>query len=128
VPERNDHIEVVSVAFDNTSMQEEKRELEKIEKRDFYYDIAYKVGYGLAILAALFIGLKIFKKAMRFLKSLALPAGARGDLTGVSQIIDERAPAIIPERRKARLSDQMVQVAKERPDEMARVIKTMMVD
>jgi len=127
-PERSDHIEVVSVAFDNTSMQEEKRELDKIEKREFYYDIAYKVGYGLAILAAVFIGLKILKKAMKFLASLAPAPGARGDFGGVPQIIDERAPAIMPERRKARLSDQMVQVARERPDEMARVIKTMMVD
>ncbi len=128
VPDRNDHIEVVSVAFDNTGMQEEKKELEKLEKRQFYYDIAYKVGYGLAILAALFIGLKIIKKFMRFLGSLAEPRGPHLDVGSVPAIIDERAPAIMPERRKARLSDQMVQVAKDRPDEMARVIKTMMVD
>lgn len=126
--ERNDHVEVVSVAFDNTNMQEEKRELEKIEKRNFYYDIAQKVGYGLAILAALFFGIKILKKAMRFMKTLAPPPGVHGDYQSVPQIIDERVPSILPERRKARLSDQMVQVAKERPDEMARVIKTMMVD
>jgi flagellar M-ring protein FliF len=127
-PERNDHIEIVSVAFDNTNMQEEKRELEKMEKREFYYDIAYKVGYGLAILAALFVGLKILKKVMKFFSSLAQPGGFHGETGNLPQIIDERMPAIMPERRKARLSDQMVQVARERPDEMARVIKTMMVD
>ncbi len=127
-PERNDHVEVVSVAFDNSQLQEDRKELEKIEKREFYYDIARKVGYGIAILAALFIGFKILKKAGRMLGGLTSGTAAAGDLSGVPSIIDDKIPALVPERRKARLSDQMINVAKERPDEIARVIKTMMVE
>ena len=126
--ERDDHIEVLSVPFDKTGMAEERQELEKIEQREFYYDIGRKVGYGLAILAGAFIALRILKKSMRALKTLMPPMPRPVYDTDVPPIEDEVAPAILPQRRKVKLTDQMAQAAKEKPDEVARVIKTMMTE
>lgn len=127
-PDRNDHIEVLSVPFDNTGMEEERQELEKIEQRNFYYDIATKVGYALAILAGAFIALRIFKKATRALKSLVPPLPARAYNSEVPSIEDEDPSDVTPQRRKVKLTDQMARAAKEKPDEVARVIKTMMTE
>jgi flagellar M-ring protein FliF len=127
-PERNDHIEVLSVLFDKTGMDQERQELEKIEQREFYYDIGRKVGYGLAILAGAFIALRIVKKSLRALKALVPPMPRHTYGPDVPPIEDDEAPAVVSQRRKVKLTDQMAQVAREKPDEVARVIKTMMTE
>lgn len=128
--DRGDKLDVVSVAFDNSGMAEQQKALDAFEQRQFYYDIAEKVGYGLAALLGLFIALRIYKKATRALKSLMPPpmAARRGDIEPIMPIVDEATPEMAPQRRKARLADQMTQTAKSHPDEIARVIKTMMVE
>lgn len=126
--ERNDHIEVLSVPFDNSGMEQERQELEKTEQREFYYDIARKVGYGLAILAGAFIALRIVKKSLRTLSSLMPPVQPRAYDAGIPPIEDEEAPPVVPLRRKVKLTDQMTQAAREKPEEVARVIKTMMTE
>jgi flagellar M-ring protein FliF len=125
--DRGDLIEVVSIPFDTSHLEEEQRQLEEMEQRLFYYDIAYKVGYGLAILVGAFIGLRLLKKAIKTLKSLLPPPGTRRPSTRVPGIEPAGAP-LSDENRKAKLSDQMVDVAKERPEEIAKVIKTLMVE
>jgi flagellar M-ring protein FliF len=127
-PERSDHIEVLSVPFDNTGMEDERQELEKIEEREFYFDIARKVGYGLAILIAAFIALRILKKSMRALKALVPPLPKRAYDPDIPPIEDDEASSVMPQRRKVKLTDQMTQAAREKPDEVARVIKTMMTE
>lgn len=125
---RGDVIEVVSVPFDNTGMAEERIALEKIEQREFYYDIARKVGYGLAILAGLFIALKVLKGFARTFKSLIPPVTDPYGVAGIPPIEGQPAGAVPPQRRQPKLSDQMSQAARERPEEIARVIKTMMTE
>lgn len=127
-PERNDHIEVLSVPFDNTNMETERQELEKIEQREFYFDIGRKVGYGLAILTGAFIALRIFKKATRALKALVPPLPQHAYGADVPAIEDEELSPVTAQRRKVKLTDQMAKAAREKPDEVARVIKTMMTD
>jgi flagellar M-ring protein FliF len=127
-PERNDHIEVLSVLFDNTGMEQERQELEKIEEREFYYDVGRKVGYGLAFLLAAFIALRIVKKSMRALKTLMPPMPQRAYNAGVPPIEDDDPSSVQPQRRKVKLTDQMAQAAREKPDEVARAIKTMMTE
>jgi flagellar M-ring protein FliF len=127
--ERNDAIEVVSIPFDTSQLDEERRELDKIGQREFYYDIAYKVGYGLAILVGAFIAWRILKKALRTLKNLIPPVGYQSrSSTPVPSIDDELVSPIATGQRKARLTDQMSLVAKDRPQEIAKVIKTLMVE
>ncbi len=45
-----------------------------------------------------------------------------------AEIQEEFEEMIIPEKRKPKLVDKMQQTAKEEPEEIAKVIKTMMVD
>lgn len=125
--DRSDRIEVVSILFDRTHLEEDQRALEEMEQTEFYYDIAYKIGYALAVLVGLFIAMRIVKGALRTLKSLLPPPGARRPAVRVPGIEDPGTP-IFAEDRKAKLSDQMVEVAKERPEEIAKVIKTLMVE
>jgi flagellar M-ring protein FliF len=128
--DRGDHIEVLSVPFDNTGMAQERQELERMEQHQFYYDIARKVGYGVAILAGAFIALRILKKAGRTLKSLIPPLPQTATASGgdIPAIEDEEPEMVMPQKRKAKLTDQMARAAKEQPDEVARVIKTMMTE
>jgi len=126
--DRGDVIEVVSVPFDNSGLAEERIELEKIEQREFYYDIARKVGYGLAVLAGLFIALKVLKGVVRTFKSLIPPLPDQVGMGGFAPIEGQPSTPIVAQKRQAKLSDQMAQAARERPDEIARVIKTMMTE
>ncbi len=127
--DRGDRLEVVSVAFDNTTMEEEQRQLEEFEQRQFYYDIGRKVGYGLLVLLLIFVALRVYKKAGTFIKSLVPPQRPYEDEyeTEPTGEPDER-PIAVPQRRKIRINEQMAQAAKTHPDEVARVIKTMMAD
>ncbi|HUU45403.1 MAG TPA: flagellar basal-body MS-ring/collar protein FliF [Acidobacteriota bacterium] len=125
--DRSDQIEVVSIPFDTSHLEVEREELEKIEQRLFYYDIAYKVGYVLAFLVGAFLALRIVKKAFRTLKALLPPVDARR-VTGRMPGTEASSGPLSDEPRQARLSDQMVDVARDQPDEIAKVIKTLMVE
>lgn len=127
--ERGDRIDVVSVAFDNTAMEEEQRQLEQFEQRQFYYDIGRKVGYGLLVLLLIFVALRMYKKAGKFIKGLVPPPRSYDDdyEREPGSESDER-PVAVPQRRKVRINEQMAQAAKTHPDEVARVIKTMMAE
>ncbi|MEW5701278.1 MAG: flagellar basal-body MS-ring/collar protein FliF [Candidatus Zixiibacteriota bacterium] len=127
--DRNDAIEVVSIPFDTSHLDEERRALDQVGKKQFYYDIAYKVGYGLLILAGAFFGWRIVKKMLRALKNLVPPVTYQPrHAAPLPTIEDEAITAISTGPRKAKLSDQMGVVAKERPQEIAKVIKTLMVE
>ncbi|GAB4317271.1 MAG: hypothetical protein Kow0074_05770 [Candidatus Zixiibacteriota bacterium] len=126
--DRGDRLNVVSVAFDNSAMEEEQRHLEEFEQRQFYYDIGRKVGYGLLILFAAFVVLRIYKKAGRALKSLIPPPRSYDAGYETDAGAGEEQPIPMPPRRKVRINEQIAQAAKAHPDEVARVIKTMMAE
>jgi len=72
---RNDQIEVVSIPFDKNGMELEQEKLDTMIDRDFYYDIAKKVGLGLL---AILVFLYVRKKSKRLFAALGqLLPGAR---------------------------------------------------
>jgi flagellar M-ring protein FliF len=130
--DRNDQIEVVNLPFDKTSMEYEQGRLDQIYQQEFYFDIAKKI--GLVLLAALAF-LYLRKRVKRLFSSLShiLPAGTSPGVveshTYERQESEETpVPKIEPEKRKPKLIDQMQNAAKDRPEEIAKVIKTMMID
>jgi flagellar M-ring protein FliF len=133
-PQRNDQIEVVNLAFDRTSMEFEQEKLDKIVQQDFYLDIGKKIGLLLlAILAFLYLRKKL-KKAFTSLGKMLPPAppikagsSTPGYSTPMTQE-EEELPPIIPENRRPKLVDQMQAAAKGRPEEIAKVIRTMMIE
>jgi flagellar M-ring protein FliF len=133
--QRNDQIEVVNLPFDRTAIEVEQQKLDKIVQQDFYFDIGKKVGLLLlAVLAFLFIR-KLLKKAFSSLGRVLPPAptarSPRMPIPGYSGASGEEETEILPilpENRKPKLVDQMQNAAKGRPEEIAKVIKTLMID
>ena len=127
-PERKDDFQIVSVLFDREDFKEEQKQLDKLDKRQFFMDIGKKVFQVGLVIAALFILRRILKRAMMAIKNWAPPPPPKQVRASFPSIEEEPVEPILPERRKAKLSDQMGQVARERPAEIAKVIRTLMMD
>ena len=129
--ERDDQIEIVNIAFDRQNLDEDRQALDAMYLRDFYMNIARKVGYVL-LFALLFLYAK--KKSKKLFEALgklvpeARPRPASSAPKVKEEIEEEEEIFIEAEKRKPRLVDKMQETAKEQPEEIARVIKTMMVD
>jgi len=133
--QRGDQIEVVNLPFDRTGMELEQEKLDIIVQREFYFDVGKKIGFViLAIIALLFVR-RIVKKAFASLSGAlhavqpAKPGQKSSSKPGeYSEPEEEEVLPIIPESRKPKLIDQMQVAAKGRPEEIAKVIRTMMVE
>jgi len=126
--ERNDQLEIVNLPFDRGNLESDREALDTMYMRDFYLDIATKVGLVvLAILALLYLK-RIAHKFFKGLSTImpAAPPKAR-PLAPPTPEPEEVLP-IVAEVRKPTLVDQMQKTAKEQPEEMARVIRTIMAD
>jgi len=124
--QRTDQVEVFNVPFDRQELQIEQEQLDTMYQRDFYWEIAKKVGLVLLALLAFFY---LKKKAKKLFSSLGnLLSAPRPEPDELMAIQEEVVRPISTEKRKPRLTDQMQLTAKERPDEVARVIKTLMVE
>lgn len=129
--ERNDQIEMVNIAFDRRDLKEDRQALDAMYMRDFYMEIATKVGWVLLALIAL---LYFRKKARKLFASLGQilppPKPTRTEVSPVENEPeeDEEIKPLRPERRKPKLVERMQETAKEQPEEIAKVIKTLMVD
>jgi flagellar M-ring protein FliF len=133
--ERNDQVEMVNISFDKQYLTDEQQEMDKQVNRQFYYDLVKKVLIGLAVLVGAFILLRMVKKFFAGLAAI-LPQGTGGpnrqtpsrSATPIPAITTEEVPDVVPEMRRAKLVDQMQKVARDDPEEIAKVIKTMMVE
>jgi flagellar M-ring protein FliF len=131
--QRNDQIEVVNLSFDRTVMDDEQERLDKVVQQEFYIDIGKKV---LWVLAGLLVFLYVRRKLKKVFSTLGgvmpqpQPARGRpGGIPGMPQMPEEEeVPPIVPESRKPKLIDQMQVAAKGRPEEIAKVIHTMMIE
>ncbi len=134
-PQRNDQIEMVNLPFDRKDLEDDRKVLDDFYTRDFYMEIARKVGYFL-LLAFLFLYFK--KKAKKLFAAIGklMPPAVPPQQATVAPVTmegaeTEEAPPVkrvMPEKRKPRLVDEMQEAAKGQPEEIAKVIRTMMVD
>ncbi len=135
-PDRNDQLEIVNIAFDKTYLTDQQDSLDQQYMMQFYLDVAKKVGLVLLAIAALIWVRGKLKKFFAGLAKILPPAQApveqrvreRADNDEEPEIHEEPIPEIKPEKRQPRLIDQMQKVAKKEPDEIAKVIRTMMVE
>jgi flagellar M-ring protein FliF len=132
---RNDQIEMVNIAFDRKNLQDDQKRLDTMYMQEFYMEIGKKVGLVLLILIGLFYLKKKSSSLFRALKAiLPPPPPPAPPITLVRPAeqkvqVEEEAEAFVqPELRKPRLVDQMQKTAKDKPEEIARVIKTLMID
>lgn len=133
--QRNDQIEMVNIAFDRRDLEVDREALDSMYQREFYLDVAKKVGL---IALALFLILYFRKKAGKLFAAMSnlMPAAPRPRPHPVAEAEmespeEDEAPApkrVQEKKRKPRLVDEMQEVAKKQPEEIARAIKTMMID
>ncbi|MCM2271775.1 MAG: flagellar M-ring protein FliF [candidate division Zixibacteria bacterium] len=129
-PQRNDQIEMFNIPFDRQELQIEQQQLDTMYQRDFYWEIGKKVGIVLLVILAFFYLKSKSKKLFKALGGMMpAPRPHHYSPSGPSAIQDEEEPSpIVLEKRKPRLVDHMQQTAKEKPDEVAKVIKTLMIE
>ncbi|MBD3256939.1 flagellar M-ring protein FliF [candidate division GN15 bacterium] len=132
-PQRNDQIEVVNIPFDRRDLETDQQALDSMYQREFYLDLAKKIGLVLLVLIGLLYLKKKSNKLFGALKTLVPPRPVAPPVQETQRAKEveqeeEETVEVQPEKRKPRLVDQMQKVASDRPDELAKVIKTMMLD
>lgn len=131
--QRNDQIEVVNIPFNKQSMEHDQQKLDQMIELDFYYDIGKKIGWGLLAILVLFYARiktkKLFASLGRLLPGVRIIPEPEIPKTGVAEEEDdEPPPLVLKKRRKTTVVDTMQKVAEDKPEEIARAIKTMMLE
>jgi len=125
--ERGDNFEIVCIQFDREYFKDEQERLDKLEQRNFLIDIGMKALKVLGLVVAFLIVRRLWKKLVTAIKAW-VPAAPPSQKASTPMIEDEKMEPLAAQIRKAKLSDQMSEVAKERPEEIAKVIRTMMIE
>jgi flagellar M-ring protein FliF len=130
--ERNDQVEIVNMPFDRRDLNSDQEALDSMYLREFYLDIGKKVGLVLLGLLVLFYFKKKSSKLFAALKTM-VPAASPVRSPNMGPMMaeggmDDETPIVLPERRQPTLVQQMQETAKKEPEEMARVIRTIMSD
>jgi flagellar M-ring protein FliF len=138
--QRNDQIEMVNIAFDRQNLEEDRQLLDNMYMQEFYWEIARKV--GLVLLVA-FLFLWARKKSSKLFAALGRiappptrqasprPVTSQSSYQGqvdLGPIEQPEMEPVVAEMRQPKLVDKMQRTAKEQPEEIAKVIKTMMVE
>ncbi|MDF1543626.1 MAG: flagellar basal-body MS-ring/collar protein FliF [bacterium] len=128
--QRNDQIEMVNIAFDRQNMQDEQEMLDSMYMWDFYLEIARKLGIVLMLAFIFLIARKKSKKLFAALgKLVPAPRVIRQEVE--QPVIEEEQDELQPvpeEKRKQTIVDRMQKTAQGQPEEIAKVIKTMMIE
>ncbi len=125
--ERKDKIEFFNIAFDRQNLETDQKALDSMYQREFLMEIVQKVGITLLVLFGFFFIKKRIKKFFVELAKLA-PAGSARLVTARTAIEPSAVNPIVHEKREPTLADQMQETAKQEPEEIARVIKTIMIE
>lgn len=129
--QRNDQIEIVNIPFNRTNIDSDREALDSMYQREFIMDIAKKVGMVLLALIGLMYFRKKSKKLFGALKQILPPPPppSRPQVVRADEPKEEEEDIEVKqERRKPRLADQMQKAAQDKPEEIAKVIKTMMIE
>jgi len=124
---RQDNFEIVSVPFDREYFRDEQEQLTSLEQRNYFMNIGTKALQIIGLIIALLIIRRVWKKTVRAIKSW-VPPPPPPPPPAPKIVQDEVGEPLHLEKRKPKLSEQMTDVAKERPEEMAKVIRTLMID
>jgi len=119
---RSDHIEVVNMAFATGSMEETQTELDAVSHREFYYDLGKKVFYAVLALLALFYVHRIFRRLGEAIQT-ATPPRRPEPMT-----FNERETASVSPGSQRRRAEALAERAQGKPEEVAKTIKTMMLE
>ncbi|MCD6292743.1 MAG: flagellar M-ring protein FliF [Deltaproteobacteria bacterium] len=122
---RGDQVEVASISFNNDSLNQEVKELDKANR---YSMIFSGLKYLAIALAALFFYFKMLRPSLRFLISSFGQSGSTGSSNTAAgkKGMGEMADQVIEKveiKRQTTVMDQVTNFAAESPEEVAKVVK-----
>ncbi|MDZ4722897.1 MAG: flagellar basal-body MS-ring/collar protein FliF [candidate division Zixibacteria bacterium] len=123
-PQRNDQLEMVNIPFDRQTLENDQQMLDSMYQREYYMEIGKVVGL---ILLALLAFLYLKRKSKNLFAALGriMPPPAP---VAAMQIQQQAAAEAALEHRRPRMTDNLQTAAKQHPDEIAKVIRTMMAE
>ncbi len=135
--QRNDAIEMVNVPFNQTDLDLDRQALDSMYLQQFWWDVGKNVGLVLLAVFALFWLRKRASKLFKALGQIApaprpaptpAPAPAPAAEPATAAVSTADASFGSADQRQPTLVDHMQKAAREHPDEIAKVIRTMMAD
>ena len=120
-PVRGDQVTINQLAFDTSQFDEERQRLEEAEQREFWYNVAQKVLLVISIL--IFV---LFARSL--LRSLKILPPREAAEEGIEKAMPIEEEISIEAQKRAQIQEQVVIFAKEKPANVAKLLKTWMVD
>jgi flagellar M-ring protein FliF len=120
-PLRQDQVAINQLSFDTTQQDQERQQLDQAERREFWYNIAQK---GLLVISILIFVL-FARSLLRSLKILPPKEAAE---EGIETAVPIEEEISLEAQKRAQIQEQVMIFAKEKPSNVAKLIKTWMVE
>ena|GEM_PF-6070188 len=118
---RGDEMAISQFDFDTTQIDEERRRLEEAEQREFWYSVAQK--FLLVISILIFV---LFARSL--LRSLKILPPKEAAEEGIEAAVPIEEEISVEAQKRAQIQEQVLIFAKEKPANVARLLKTWMVE
>jgi len=120
-PGRMDQVAINQFSFDTTQIDRERQLLEQAERREFWYNIAQKLLLVISIL--IFV---LFARSL--LRSLKILPPREAAEEGIETAVPIEEEISLEAQKRAQIQEQVMIFAKEKPANVAKLIKTWMVE
>ncbi|MFC1537377.1 flagellar basal-body MS-ring/collar protein FliF [Gemmatimonadota bacterium] len=118
---RGDEIAISQFDFDTSQIDEERRRLEDAESREFWYSVAQK----LLLVISILIFVLFARSLLRSLKILPPKEAAEEGIEAAVPIEEEIS---VEAQKRAQIQEQVLIFAKEKPANVAKLLKTWMIE
>jgi flagellar M-ring protein FliF len=118
---RGDQVAISQFSFDTSQVDEERGRLEQAERREFWYSVAQKV----LLVISIMIFVLFARSLLRSLKILPPKEAAEEGIEAAVPIEEEIS---IEAQKRAQIQEQVMIFAKEKPANVAKLLKTWMVE
>jgi len=120
-PLRGDQVAINQFSFDTTQLDRERELLEQAERREFWYNIAQKM----LLVVSILIFVLFARSLLRSLKILPPKEAAE---EGIETAVPIEEEISLEAQKRAQIQEQVLIFAKEKPANVAKLIKTWMVE
>jgi len=120
-PLRQDQVAINQFSFDTTQIDRERDLLEQAERREFWYNVAQK----LLLVISILIFVLFARSLLRSLKILPPKEAAE---EGIETAVPIEEEISLEAQKRAQIQEQVLIFAKEKPANVAKLIKTWMVE
>jgi flagellar M-ring protein FliF len=120
-PLRGDQVAINQFSFDTTQVDRERELLEQAERREFWYNVTQKV----LLVVSILIFVLFARSLLRSLKILPPKEAAE---EGIETAVPIEEEISLEAQKRAQIQEQVLIFAKEKPANVAKLIKTWMIE